>query len=56
VLRKHYLAGEISASTLLERLDVCRNELIALLEEGAAMAGKGCGEQVRTARCQRIRK
>ena len=57
VLRKRHLAGEISESTLLERLDVCRNELIELLEEGAAMAGKGCGEQARTARtCQRILK
>ncbi len=57
VLRKRHLAGEISESTLLERLDVCRNELIKLLEEGAAMAEKGCGEKARTARtCQRILK
>ncbi len=57
MLRKRHLAGEISEPTLLELLDVCRNELIKLLEEGAAMAGKGWGEQARTARtCQRILK
>ena len=32
------------------------NEWIERLEEGAAMTGKGCGEQARTARCQRILK
>ena len=43
--------------TLRARLDVCRNELSELLEERAAMVGKGCGEKARTARtCQRILK